>query len=139
MFRSFFLDKRWWLWSIGGSVLILLTTWYQVQLDVQINEWFGDFYDTLQKALAEPGAITLGEYFSLLATFGQIAGIYIVVAVFLRFFTSHFVFRWRTAMNDYYMSHWPRLREIEGASQRVQEDTMEFAQHCRRSGIALRQ
>lgn len=127
MFRSFFLDKRWWLWSIGGSLLILFTTWYQVQLDVQINEWFGSFYDTIQKALAEPGAITLGEYFSLLATFGQIAGIYIIVAVFLRFFTSHFVFRWRTAMNDYYMSNWPKLRTIEGASQRVQEDTMEFA------------
>ncbi len=127
MFRSFFLDKRWWPWSIGGSLLILFTTWYQVQLDVQINEWFGSFYDTLQKALAEPGAITIDEYFGLLATFGQIAAIYVLVAVFLRFFTSHFVFRWRTAMNDYYMSHWPKLRQIEGASQRVQEDTMEFA------------
>jgi peptide/bleomycin uptake transporter len=30
-------------------------------------------------------------------------------------------------MNDYYMSNWPKLRKIEGASQRVQEDTMRFA------------
>ena len=43
------------------------------------------------------------------------------------FFTSHYVFRWRTAMNDYYMSHWGELRDVEGASQRVQEDTMRFA------------
>ena len=28
-----------------------VSTWYQVQLDVKINEWFGEFYDTLQKAL----------------------------------------------------------------------------------------
>jgi peptide/bleomycin uptake transporter len=37
------------------------------------------------------------------------------------------VFRWRTAMNDYYVANWRRLRTIEGASQRVQEDTMRFA------------
>jgi peptide/bleomycin uptake transporter len=43
------------------------------------------------------------------------------------FFVSHYVFRWRTAMNDYYMAHWGDLLVIEGASQRVQEDTMRFA------------
>lgn len=128
MFRSFFLDRRWWPWSIGGSLLILVATWYQVELDVMINEWFGSFYDTVQKALGEPGSITLGEYFLLLATFGKIAAIYIFVAVFLRFFTKHFTFRWRTAMNDYYMTHWSKLRRIEGAAQRVQEDTMRFAE-----------
>jgi peptide/bleomycin uptake transporter len=30
-------------------------------------------------------------------------------------------------MNDYYMAHWHKLRHIEGAAQRVQEDTMRFA------------
>jgi peptide/bleomycin uptake transporter len=30
-------------------------------------------------------------------------------------------------MNDYYTQHWPKLRRIEGAAQRVQEDTMRFA------------
>jgi peptide/bleomycin uptake transporter len=30
-------------------------------------------------------------------------------------------------MNDYYMDQWQRVRRIEGASQRVQEDTMRFA------------
>lgn len=127
MFRSFFLDKTWWPWSIGGSLLILVATWYQVELDVQINEWFGSFYDTVQKALGEPGSITLPEYFLLLASFGKIAGLYVVIAVFTGFFTKHFVFRWRTAMNGYYMAHWQKLRHIEGAAQRVQEDTMRFA------------
>ena len=41
-----------------GTLLILIATWYQVQLDVRINEWFGEFYDALQKALAEPGAVS---------------------------------------------------------------------------------
>src|SRR5260370_41520115 len=44
-----------------------------------------------------------------------------------RFFVSHYIFRWRTAMNDFYMANWPQLRAIEGASQRVQEATMRFA------------
>lgn len=137
MFHSFFLNRRWWPWSIAGSVMILAVTWYQVQLDVQINEWFGDFYNLIQKALATPGAISFGEYMSQLMTFGQIAGIYIVVAVMIDFFTKHYIFRWRTAMNDYYMANWHLVRDIEGASQRVQEDTMRFARIMEGLGVNL--
>ncbi len=57
MFK-FFTDRRWYLWSIGGTLLILMATWYQVQLDVRINEWFGEFYDTLQKALTNPNSVS---------------------------------------------------------------------------------
>ena len=64
MFK-FFTQKKWFLWSIGGTVLILLATWYQVQLDVKINEWFGEFYDTLQKALTEPNSVTEKEFYCL--------------------------------------------------------------------------
>ena len=70
MFK-FFTDKKWHLWSIGGTILILAATWYQVQLDVRINEWFGEFYDTLQKALAEPGAVTEKEFIAYFSTMGH--------------------------------------------------------------------
>ena len=53
--------------------------------------------------------------------------VFIITAVLVAFFTSHYVFRWRTAMNDYYVSLWPKIKHIEGASQRIQEDTMQFA------------
>lgn len=135
MFRSFFLSKRWFVWSIIGSGIILLTTWYKVQLDVQINEWFGGFYDLIQKALGEPGSVEAGDYYGYCMTFAQIAGLYIFIAVILDFFIKHYVFRWRTAMNDYYMSQWPRLRHIEGAAQRVQEDTMRFARIMEGLGV----
>lgn len=137
MFRSFFADRRWFHWSIFGSILILGGTWYQVQVDVQINEWFGSFYNLIQEALAEPGAVTIDAYFAELLTFFRIASVYIVIAVFLDFFVKHYVFRWRTAMNDYYMSYWPKLRHIEGAAQRVQEDTMRFARIVEGLGIAF--
>src|SRR5262249_7863326 len=39
----------------------------------------------------------------------------------------HYIFRWRTAMNEYYMANWSTIRVIEGASQRVQDDTMRFS------------
>ena len=118
---------KWALWSVGGSAVIIFVTWFQVQLNVMINEWFGTFYDVIQKALGEPGAVTPEEYYAQLATFLYIAMVFIFTAVLNAFFTSHYVFRWRTAMNDRYVELWGDIRHIEGASQRVQEDTMRFA------------
>ena len=137
MFRSFFANRRWLHWSALGSAAILVVTWYKVQLDVRINEWFGDFYDTLQKALAEPGAVEFQDFLVKCFTFAEIAGIYVTVAVLLEFFVRHYVFRWRTAMNDYYMSYWHQVRHIEGAAQRVQEDTMRFARIVEGLGVAF--
>lgn len=137
MFKSFFLSKKWFFWSVLGSLLILGVTWYKVQLDVDINEWFGDFYNTIQEALANPGKVSFEEFLFLCTTFAKIAAIYIVVAVLLEFFLRHYVFRWRTAMNDYYMAQWPKLRHIEGASQRIQEDTMRFARIMEGLGVAF--
>ena len=101
------------------------------------NEWFGGFYDLIQKALSTPNSVQLSEFNSFLLTFGKIAGIYVVVAVFLSFFTKHWIFRWRNAMNDYYMNNWVKLRTIEGASQRVQEDTRRFAATMETLGVSL--
>ena len=137
MFRSFFLSKFWFRWSWPGMAVIVLGTWYQVQVDVKINEWFGGFYDLIQKALSTPNSVQLSEFNSFLLTFGKIAGIYVVVAVFLSFFTKHWIFRWRNAMNDYYMNNWTKLRTIEGASQRVQEDTRRFAATMETLGVSL--
>jgi peptide/bleomycin uptake transporter len=137
MFRSFFLSRRWLPWSVLGTFLILAATWYRVQLDVQINEWFGTFYDLLQQALSKPRSITIEQYWEQAATFLNIAMIYITVAVLVEFFVKHYVFRWRQAMNDYYMQHWQKLRHIEGAAQRVQEDTMRFASIVEGLGVEL--
>ncbi len=101
MFK-FFTDRRWYLWSIGGTLLILMATWYQVQLDVRINEWFGEFYDTLQKALTNPNSVSEKEFIAYLFTFAKIAAVYILVVIFSDYFTSHWTFRWRTAMADFY-------------------------------------
>ena len=69
---KFFTQKQWFLWSILGSIFILVSTWYQVQLDVKINEWFGEFYDTLQKALTTPNSVTEAEFIGYLFTFANV-------------------------------------------------------------------
>ncbi len=134
---SFFVSRRWCTWSILGGGLILSAAWYQVELDVRINAWFGSFYNLVQKALGKPGSITMSEYLSLLMTFGHIAGLYVLIAVGSDFFIKHYVFRWRMAMNDYYTAHWHVVRGIEGASQRVQEDTMRFARLMEGLGVSF--
>jgi len=106
MFKSFFLSRNWWPWSLLGTAVILLATWYRVQLDVEINEWFGSFYDLLQKALGKPGAITADDYWGEIWKFLRIAMVYVLIAVVLDFFVRHWIFRWRTAMNSFYMAHW---------------------------------
>ena len=137
MFKSFFLARRWWPWSIAGSLFILLATWYRVELDVQINDWFGSFYDLIQQSLGKPGSITAGQYWSQLSTFIRIAMVYVTTAVVVDFFCKHYIFRWRQAMNQHYMAAWPRLRHIEGAAQRVQEDTMRFASTMEGLGLTF--
>ncbi len=127
----------WWRWSILGSALILFTTYFQVQVSVAINDWYGPFYNLVQTALAQTEPVTQGEFYAGIATFLSIALIAVVVGVLSLFFVSHYVFRWRNAMNDYYMSFWPKLRKIEGAAQRVQEDTMRFSTITERLGVNL--
>ncbi len=117
----------WERWSILGSALILFVTYFGVQISVAINNWRRPFFDDVQAALGENSTVTQADLFGLLLLFAQIAFIAIFIFVLSRFFVSHWIFRWRTAMNDYYMARWTRLRHIEGASQRVQEDTMRFA------------
>lgn len=127
--------QKWAKWSVVGSGLIVFITWFQVQVSVMINEWYGSFYDLIQKALSAPNSITLDEYFAQLFTFAGIAFVFIAVAVLNSFFVSHYVFRWRTAMNNYYASKWQQVRHIEGASQRIQEDTMRFASIVETLGV----
>ena len=136
MFRFFKLEK-WFLWAWGGSATILISLWLQVQIDVKINEWFGTFYDMIQKALAEPNSITIEEYWGGLISFITLAAIYVGIAVLVSYFTAHFLFRWRTAMVEWYHSVYNYARTIEGASQRVQEDTIKFSRIMEGLGTSL--
>ena len=136
MFR-FFTTRKWFLWGWLGSAIILSSLWIQVKIDVEINEWFGEFYDMIQKALGAPNSITINEYWASLFSFITLAGMYIAVYVVISFFTQHFLFRWRTAMVEWYHNVYDKARKIEGAAQRVQEDTIKFSRIMESLGTSL--
>lgn len=131
------MNHPWKLWSVWGSALLVFITYFGVQMDVAINVWRGPFFDLLQNALAAKPGITAEDFYYLLWKFLEIGAIGVVVSVLSAFLINHYVFRWRMAMNDFYMSKWEKLRHIEGASQRVQEDTMRFANILEVLGISL--
>ncbi len=128
---------QWQIWSILGSALILFSTYFSVQVSVAINNWRRPFFDSVQEALSEDSDVTAGQLYELIFIFAEIAFLAIFVFVATRFLVSHFIFRWRTAMNNYYTEQWKNVRHIEGASQRVQEDTMRFATIMENLGVAL--
>jgi peptide/bleomycin uptake transporter len=126
---------RWARWSILGSALIIFLTYYQVQVSVAINNWRGPFYDLVQAALTKSRPVAAAELYAGCLVFMEIAGIAVIVLALTRFFVSHYIFRWRTAMNDYYMARWTTIRVIEGSSQRVQDDTMRFSSTMEGLGV----
>ncbi|HEY0122368.1 MAG TPA: peptide antibiotic transporter SbmA [Rhizobium sp.] len=127
----------WQYWSVLGTALIVFNTYFSVQVSVAVNAWYGPFYNLVQKALTTVGSVQASEFYMNMLVFAGIAFVAITVGVFNLFFVSHWVFRWRTAMNDYYMANWPKLRHVEGASQRVQEDTMRFSQTVESLGVSF--
>lgn len=129
-------SNPWQGWSVWGSAFILFNIWFAVQVNVVVNAWYSPFYDLIQKMLSNGGG-NVNLLYSETLTFLYVAMVYVTIAVFNLFFVSHYVFRWRTAMNDYYTAHWEQLRHIEGASQRIQEDTMRFAKTTESLGVSF--
>ncbi|MER0126727.1 peptide antibiotic transporter SbmA [Franconibacter daqui] len=137
LFWMLYSPHRWQHWSILGSALIIFVTWFLVEVGVAVNAWYAPFYDLIQTALSAPHKVKIEQFYHEVGVFLGIALIAVVVGVLNNFFISHYVFRWRTAMNEYYMAHWQRLRHIEGAAQRVQEDTMRFATTLEDMGVSF--
>ena len=128
---------KWQNWSILGSSLIIFSTYFGVQVAVAINNWRRPFFDAIQNALGNEITVYSEDLYILLFIFAQIAFVSLAVFVLTRFFVSHYIFRWRTAMNFYYTDQWSKLRSIEGAAQRVQEDTMRFAAIMEGLGVSI--
>jgi len=120
-------NRRWFWWSVVGSVTIIEVVYFNVQISAWLNDWYGTFYNLIQTALTTPNTVTLDQFLGEIVTVAYVLIPNITVLVLNAFFIAHFLFRWRRAMTFYYMSHWQLLRQIEGASQRIQEDTQRLA------------
>jgi len=85
----FFIDRnRWYWWAVCGSAVIMLVTYFQVQLGVYINNWYGDFYDLIQLGLSERGVsnIEASDYYGRLFTLVYILIPNIMILVLFSFY-----------------------------------------------------
>ena len=134
MWRSFFTDKKWLLWSWGGFAFIILSLLAQTYIDVKINEWYKGFYDLLQKAPERE----LSEFYDGIYLFMKLAIPYVIIYTITNYFTRLWAFRWREAMTYSYMPYWRAVdAKVEGASQRIQEDAMNFAKIVESLGLQI--
>ena len=64
---------RWQNWSILGSALILFVTYFQVQVSVAINNWYGPFWDMIQAIIAKTKVVPAAEVYGEISVFLGIA------------------------------------------------------------------
>ena len=135
MFRSFFLSRRWALWSWGGLLVLVALVFITVQQTVKLNTWYGEFYDLLQKPEQAGG---LEKFWDYMLQFAWIAFPFMLLRSLETYLASHYAFRWRQAMTELYLPRWQRTdAAVEGASQRIQEDCMRFARQTENLGLGL--
>jgi peptide/bleomycin uptake transporter len=153
MIKAFFRSKEWALWAWGGGSLLAISLWVQVQITVAINKWYGGFYNLLQTSAeykdksAEGIALFYDKLISISywtngfegdPSFTVLAFPYVILAVLTGWFTRIYGLRWRQAMTFMYIPRWRTVEEeIEGASQRIQEDCNRFARIVESLGLQV--
>ena len=153
MVKAFYKSREWALWAYGGGALLFISLWLQVQMTVAINEWYGGFYDLLQNAasFSENPQVGIDQFFAELISiqyfldgfegspsFVVIAFPYVLLAIFTGWFTRIYGLRWREAITFNYIPRWRDVEhEIEGASQRIQEDCNRFARIVESLGLQI--
>jgi peptide/bleomycin uptake transporter len=124
MIKAFFGSREWRLWAWGGGLIIIILLYVQVQFSVQLNTWRKVFWDLLPEARKHH----ISEFHDLLWQFMGIVLPLVVVIMFTAIFSRWYAFRWREAITFNYIPKWRNVEsEIEGSSQRIQEDTYRFA------------
>ncbi len=136
-FWRFFSPHPWWRWSVLGTGWIIFFSYLDVQVNVALNNWYGPFYDLVQAALSRTQVVSESRLYAETASVSVLLMVAMFFTMLNLFFVNHYVFRWRTAMNEFYTENWPVLRAVEGAAQRVQEDTMRFSTIMESLGVSL--
>ena len=139
MLKGFFWNKSTFFYAWLMLAWLLLLSWYNVQILVTYNEWNREWYDAIQ-ALNEERFwylfwdINLGRMWdfiwrkpNVMPSFAEILIVYVPLATYAIWQTQRYVFAWREANTHYYLEKWENSdKNIEGASQRLQEDLMMF-------------
>ena len=80
----------------------------------------------------------VSEFYDGLYLFMKLAFPYVIIYTITNYFTRLYAFRWREAMTFAYMPYWKKVdAKVEGASQRIQEDCMNFAKIVESIGLQI--
>lgn len=132
MFKAFYWSRQWALWAYGGGVFLLESLYIQVYLTVLINKWYKGFYDILQFPMNH----SVNDFWIEIYKFIWLAFPYVLLATITAYFTRLYAFRWRQAITFNYIPRWRKVtEEIEGASQRIQQDTERFSRIVETLGL----
>ena len=91
----------------------------------------------IQKALAEPNAVSIEEYFASLYAIYYLSGNVYCCYVAISFFTAHYLFRWRTSMVEWYHSVYDKARKIEGEVTKSSRGAIKFTRIMEGLGTSL--
>jgi len=134
MIKAFFWSKKWALWAWGGASILLVSLYGQVYMSVLFNKWYGRFYDMLQSVEEH----TLDDFTACLVYFTKIALVFILLGTATNWFTRKYSLAWREAITFDYIPRWRNVeQEIEGASQRIQEDAYRWARIVESLGLQV--
>lgn len=155
MIREFFLERRWGeVWFAWFGLLVVIgQAFFSSYIKYAVNTWYTGFYDLLQKsgsallaktavaaAVASNGTnataghhvLTLEEgraqVWERLKDFGWIVLPAVFVSPSAKWVKSNWALRWRMTLMRSYIASWDaNVTPVEGASQRLHEDTQRFA------------
>ena len=98
-----------------------------------LNEYFFS-----SKSIAIKEAYAMSDFYSSIAVFLCIALPYVFIATLSIYFASVYTFKWREAMTFAYLKFWKNKNDnIEGSSQRIQEDAYNFSKIVESLGLAF--
>ena len=124
-----------------GLVVVVLNALFQAYIKSAVNSWYTGFYDLLQhsgetvlfknstsEAVEEASRKAQQEVWDQLMLFGRIVLPSVIISPSARWLRSQWAMHWRMCLMRSYMHDWdPNVPPIEGASQRLHEDTQRFA------------
>ncbi len=139
MLREFFWSTSWRTTAVAwcGLVVVVGYAYFLASVKARLNDFYSNFYDLLQKGgdVDPPSGEyedTYADYRDQVTTqlysFAMIVMPLVSATPACKYVRSAWAFLWRTALMRAYLEAWDTQREpIEGASQRLHEDTQRFA------------
>ena len=142
MFREYFATggRRCFAWA--GLLVFIGHQVFKAVVKYRLNTWYGHFYDLLQQSAGEfaSGGFDEGDesdawraaqrakVWAQLGDFAILVAPAVVVHPIAGYIRNRWVLAWRLALVHAYLGAWDTtVSPIEGASQRIHEDTQRFA------------